>query len=188
MKLLLSEILDKVKKAKTKEEKRAILKQHETPCLRGLMRINFDDSVKMDLPEGTPPFKRETQKPIGHTHTILEYEYRKFYIWLDPKQRISATKKENAFIQTLEALHYTEADLLCLIKDKNLRHKFPSITDDLIRDVFEGCLPPKTKKEKAPKADTFQMEATEGSSEMVGESSEVEQPVKRGRGRPKTKT
>ena len=37
---------------------------------------------------------------------------------------LSKTRRESMFIQILEGLHPTEAELLCLIKDKQLTKKF----------------------------------------------------------------
>ena len=67
-------------------------------------------------------------------------------------------KRESLFIEFLESLHYTEAELICLIKDGKLNEKYPSITESLVRKIFPELLPPTTA---------------------------VEPPVKRGRGRPK---
>lgn len=149
MSLLFSEVLEKVDKAKTKEEKLALLKRHEMPALRGLLRINFDPNVKMDLPEGEPPYKKDKDKPIGYHETNLVTEYRRFYIWLDPKQNISKVKKESLFIEMLEGLHTSEAELICLAKDRKLNKKYKTIKEDLVREAYPGLLPPVAEK-KAP--------------------------------------
>ena len=145
MKLTITEILDKIEKAPTKEEKKALFKQFETNCLRGLMRINFDKTVSMNLPDTDPPYKKITDKPIGQDHSLLELEYRKFYVWLDKNVELSQAKKENLFIQMLENLHYTEAEVLLLIQKQNLRHRYPSITEELIRELWPNLMPPKVK-------------------------------------------
>lgn len=155
MKHLISEILDKVEKAKTKEEKIHIFRQYESPCLRGLMRINFDETISMKLPEGEPPFKKEKDKPVGVDHNILEHEYKKFYIWLG-QNNLTQTKKELLFIQLLEGLHYTEAEVMCLIKDQHLKYRFPSITKKLVHEAYPDVIlgeldkEPKVKKDYKP--------------------------------------
>ena len=40
--LLFSEVLDKVHKAKTKDQKVKILRQHNTPALRSVLKASFD--------------------------------------------------------------------------------------------------------------------------------------------------
>lgn len=141
--LLQSEILDLADKAKTRQEKVKVLKQHETPVLRALMRINFDPTVKMDLPEGEPPFNKEAGRPIGYQQTNLINEYRRFYIWLDPKQNLPKFKKERLFIEMLEGLHLSEAEVMCLVKDKQLTKKYKSIKEDIVREAYPQTLPPK---------------------------------------------
>lgn len=144
MRLLISEVLDKIELAPTKEEKIALFKKHETKCLRGLMRINFDSTVNMNLPKGIPPvFNKIDDKPIGMDHSYLEMEYKKFYIWLDSRWKIDQKIKETQFVKLLEALHHKEAEILCLVKDQTLHYRYPSITEDIIRETWQYLMPPK---------------------------------------------
>lgn len=143
MNLLVPEILDQVDKAKTKAEKIQLLKKYETPVLKTLLRLNFDPLLKMDLPDGEPPFKKEPDKPIGYSESNLITEYRRFYIWLTPQPGLSKIKKETLFIEMLEALHITEAEVLCLAKDRKLHTKFKSIKEDLVREAYPKAITPK---------------------------------------------
>ena len=144
MHLLISEVLDLFEKTKGKEEKLAILKKYESPVLRAIMRINFDPSVQMALPDGEPPFKKEPDRPIGEQLTKLESEYRRFYIWLDPKVQLTKFKKEQLFVEMLEGLHLSEAEVICLAKDKKLHTKFKTLKEDLVREAYPSTLPPKS--------------------------------------------
>ena len=56
MKLLISEVLQKVSNAKTKADKIELLHQHNTAALRTVLIINFDESVESMLPGGDVPF------------------------------------------------------------------------------------------------------------------------------------
>ena len=148
MALLLSEVLEQVDKIKTKEEKVSLLRKYGLPAYKGVLRINFDDSVNMNLPEGEPPFRKEEGKPIGYQETNLIQEFRRFYIWLDPKQTLPKIRKEKLFIEMLEGLHISEAEVMCLAKDRKLQKKYKTITYDLVREAFPDLLPEKVKKEK----------------------------------------
>ena len=53
---LMSEILDKVAKAKTKEKKVGLLREHNSPSLRMVLKASFDPSIKWQLPEGDVRF------------------------------------------------------------------------------------------------------------------------------------
>jgi len=143
MNLLVPEILDLVEKTKNKADKVQVLKQNETPGIRGILRLNFDTNVKFDLPEGEPPYKKDKDKPIGYHETNLITEVKRFYIWVDPKQNISRLRKEQLFVEMCEGLHYTEAEVLCLAKDRKLKEKYKSLNEDLVRDAFPGLIPPK---------------------------------------------
>lgn len=188
MKLTITEILDKIEKASTKQEKIALFKQFETNCMRGLMRINFDTTVSMNLPDTDPPYKKITDKPLGMDHSLLEIEYRKFYVWLDKNVQLSQAKKEHLFIQLLENLHYTEAEVLLLVKNQNLRFRYPSITEDLIREIWPNLMPPKQNLTDQFKNVTNTVNAP--FSQVVGEVKDVPTTIttteiKRKPGRPK---
>jgi hypothetical protein len=145
---LISEIFELVDKAKTKQEKIDILKKYSLPALRGILRINFDPNVKMDLPEGEPPFRKEPDKPIGYQETNLIIEYKRFYIWLDPRQQLSKIRKEKLFIEMLEGLHISEAEVILLAKDQKLHKKYKTLKEGIVREAYPGLLPPKTDDEK----------------------------------------
>ena len=53
---LFSEILDKVHKAKTKDKKVAILREHKTDLLKMLLKIAFDPKIEWVFPEGEVPY------------------------------------------------------------------------------------------------------------------------------------
>ncbi|NBV28930.1 hypothetical protein EBS02_07955 [bacterium] len=148
MNLLFSEVLEQVDKLKSKEEKIGFLRKHGHAAYKGIFRINFDESVSMNLPEGEPPFRKEGGKPIGYQETNLIQEFRRFYIWLDPKQNLTKIRKEKLFIEMLEGLHVSEAEVLCLAKDRKIQKKYKSINYEIVREAFPDLLPIKEKKEK----------------------------------------
>jgi hypothetical protein len=132
---LISEILQKVSNAKTKEEKTSLLRQYESPGLKALLIWNFDPSLKSCLPEGEVPYTAN-DAPAGTEHTRIQSEYRKFYHFIEGGDyEMSQSKKEVLFIQMIEALHQDEAEVLCLVKDKNLGKKY-RITHNVIKEAF----------------------------------------------------
>ena len=143
MNLLVPEVLDLVEKAKNKADKVQVLKQNETLGVRGILRLNFDTNVKFDLPEGEPPYKKDKDRPIGYQPANLITEVKRFYIWVDPKQNISRLRKEQLFVEMCEGLHYTEAEVLCLAKDRKLKERYKSLNEDLVREAFPGLIPPR---------------------------------------------
>jgi hypothetical protein len=60
-------------------------------------------------------------------------------------------RKEQLFTQMLEGIHWTEAEAVCLAKDKKLQTKYKSLKEDLVREAFPHILPAKKKLEPTPK-------------------------------------
>ena len=134
--LLISEILRKVSNAKTKKEKIDLLQKHNTPALRQLLIINFDDSITSMLPEGDVPYT-PNDAPVGIDHTRLEQEYRGLYrFFKGGDNRLPALKRESMFIQLLEGLSAEEAELLVLCKDGRLGDKYKRITKAVISEAY----------------------------------------------------
>lgn len=148
MNLLVSEILDKFEAVKTKEEKVEVLRNFVTDPLLVLLRLNYDHMLKMDLPDGEPPFKKDIDKPIGYNETSLQLELRRFYVWLDPRVNLPSIKKETLFVNMLEGIHWSEAEALCLAKDRKLHTKYKSLKESIVREAFPNALTPKPVKEE----------------------------------------
>ena len=123
MKLLISEVLQKVHSAKTKAQKVKILQDNNTNALRSVLIANFDESIHSLLPEGDVPYQKN-DAPVGTEHTVLEQEYRKLYLFFKGGSTIKQSQRENLFIQMLEGLSVDEAELLILVKDKALNKKY----------------------------------------------------------------
>jgi hypothetical protein len=132
---LISEVLRKVNNAKTKKEKTELLLKYNTQTLRSLLIWNFDESVKSALPEGDVPFTKNPA-PEGTDHILLENEVKKFFYFIEGASTISKTKREQIFLGMIESLHPDEAEVLILVKDKNLQKKFTRISRALIEETF----------------------------------------------------
>lgn len=136
MDLLISEILDKVSKAKTKQNKVALLKQYNSPALRMVIKSSFDPKIKWALPEGEVPFKRN-DAPAGTEHSVLSYESRKLYHYIEGGNNLlSQRKRETMFVQMLEGLHETEADVLVAAKDGVLHQMYKGLSANVVKEAF----------------------------------------------------
>ena len=135
MKLLISEVLQKVSNAKTKSKKIELLQQYNTDALRMLLIWNFDESIVSQLPTGEVPFNAN-EAPVGTEHTVLEKESRLLYNFVQGGNNgLQQSRRENMFIQMLEGLHKDEANLLCLVKDKQLGKKY-KVTKACVTEAF----------------------------------------------------
>ena len=134
MKLLISEVIKKAYNAKTKNEKIKILQENNTQALRSIFKWNYDVNIQSDLPEGDVPFNKN-DAPIGTEHTVLEREYRNLWRFVKGANSLSRLKREQLFIQLLEGLHESEAEIVCLAKDGLIQTKF-RVTHAVIKEAF----------------------------------------------------
>lgn len=146
MRLLVPEILQHVADAKP-AERVGILQQHQdNQLLKDVLLLNFGPA-EFDLPTGEPPYKVNPQ-PVGLTDTNLYAEWRRHYLLIKGHPRRPAGVKrmqvENVFIQMLEGIHASEAELLIALKDKNLAKKYRGLTEKVVREAFPALLPPQT--------------------------------------------
>ena len=129
---LFSEILDKVSKLKTKQQKISFLRKNNTDALRQVLKASFDPKVKWALPEGEVPYIAN-DAPEGTEHTDLSYESRKLYHFIvGGNPQLSQNKRETMFVQMLEGLHPDEAEVLVAAKDKILHQKFKGLSANAV--------------------------------------------------------
>lgn len=146
------EVFDLISKQKSNVKKVEILKKYEHPSIKSLLIWNFDESVTSLLPEGLVPYASVGKQNVvsgnlsdnisrsvemmselnsnsigsqdqGRTSIRKEYTY--FYNFIQGgNDRLSSRKRETIFINILEGLHPLEAEILMLVKDKNLETKY----------------------------------------------------------------
>ena len=147
-KTLISEVLQRVSNAKTKDKKIEILREYETPALKKILLCNFAKSIEFCFPAGKTPYN-PNPSPKGVEHTLLLNEHRmleKFIkktvngiTWYGCSNRtapqMQQLKKESLWMQVLEGLHPEEAEVLDLCKDKNIQSRY-KITRQNVIDAF----------------------------------------------------
>lgn len=136
----LTEILEEVNKEPT-----ALAKYRDNAALRFIFQHAFLPEHKLDLPEGTPPFK-EDPAPLGMSPANLIMESKKLYIFTKAKE-LNKVRKEHLFIQLLENVHPSEAKLLVAVKDQKLNKLYKKVTADLAADY--GFIPRQAKNEES---------------------------------------
>lgn len=134
---LLSEVLKKVHNAKTKDKKVEVLKQYDCDPLRMIIKSSFDPNIEWVIPEGDVPFKKNEAEE-GTEHTVLRREARKLYNFIKGgNDSVARFKKENMFIQMLEGLHESEAQLLIDAKDKKLHQVYKGLSENVVKEAFD---------------------------------------------------
>tara|TARA_Y100000310_G_scaffold271570_1_gene286101 strand:+ start:8 stop:487 length:480 start_codon:yes stop_codon:yes gene_type:complete len=136
MDLLISEILEKVSKVKTKKEKVKLLQEYNHDALRMVIKSSFDPKIEWQLPEGDVPYTRN-DAPEGTEHSSLSYESRKLYHFIKGgDNQISQNKREIMFVQMLEGLHESEAAVLVAAKDKKLHQVYKGLSKNVVMEAF----------------------------------------------------
>ena len=134
---LVSELFKAVHGKKDKKGKADLLAQHKRDDVKALLIWNLDKQIKSAIPEGEVPYKKNEAPINSGGHTRLVHEWRTLYNYVrGGNDKISQMKRETMFIQLLEGLHESEAELLMLVKDKNLQSKY-RITRALVEEVFD---------------------------------------------------
>lgn len=144
MQKYLPELLEEINK-----DPSLLQKMKGDSALTILFQYAFDPSKKFVLPEGNPPYKPDSA-PIGMSMGILRQELKRFYVFC--RNDLPAVRREDLFIQLLEGVHPTEAELLLLVKDQNLTSKYKKITHEAVFDAGFVTNPPPEKKARAPRA------------------------------------
>jgi hypothetical protein len=157
------EVFALASKQRSNAKKVEILQKYEHPSIKSLLIWNFDDTVISLLPEGLVPYASVGQQNVvsgnlsdniarsvemmeelssnsigsqdqGRTSIRKEYTY--FYNFVKGgNDRLSSRKRETMFINILEGLHPLEAEILMLVKDKNLETKY-KISKQNVSDAF----------------------------------------------------
>ena len=141
MKKLLPEIFKEANKLATREERITFLQKHESPAMKDVIRIAFDKDVICVLPEGAPPYKPD-DAPEGYAPSSLYKKFRefRFYFKGPVADGVKPLKREAMFVQLLESIHFSEAELLIRAKDRILHKKLMGITRKLCQDAFPGLI------------------------------------------------
>ena len=158
------EVFNLASKQRTKAKKVEVLKRYEDPSLKALFIWNFDETVISVLPSGEVPYTgyddqttysgtlttkiSEEVRKMHETgsfsmgsgdkegHTTIRREYVNFYHFLKGgNDALNNIRRETMFINILEGLHPLEAEIIVLVKDKNLEEKY-KITKEIVSEAY----------------------------------------------------
>ena len=158
------EVLHLLSKQRSKAKKIEVLKRYEDPSLKAIFIWNFDETILSVLPQGEVPYtgydeqttysgtlttriSEEIRKmhetgsfSMGSSdkegHTTIRREYVNFYHFLKGgNDSLNNIRRETMFINILEGLHPLEAEIVVLVKDKNLQSKY-KITKEIVSEAY----------------------------------------------------
>ena len=147
MVMMISEIIKKACDLKTREEKVAWLKQHDSSALRNILIAMYDKKkIKFLIPNTEPPY---TPSAAHENQGSLHREARKLKYFVEGfgGENVPRIKREQIFIEMLETVHREDAKLLIdMIKQKGykgltvkqINEAFGNIITDEEKDVQKG--------------------------------------------------
>ena len=157
------EVLDAASKQRSKAKKVEVLQRYKHPSIVTLFVWNYDSSIITLLPEGPVPYgtNKDDQNSTGTLSSRIDdavtkmsemgstslgsqdqgqasirAEYKKFYNFCKGgNPSLSNLRRETMFINILEGLHPLEAEILILVKDKNLETKY-KISKEVVSTAY----------------------------------------------------
>jgi len=131
------EVIEMASEAKTREDKIAVLKKHETQALKDVLVGTFHSKIEWNLPLGRPPFEAAEERSVPSN---LLKQTRKFndLIKGGPGDTLPAFKREQIFIRLIEQIHPKDAELLLKMVAKKQPAK--GITKKLVEEAFPGLI------------------------------------------------
>lgn len=131
------EIFEEIDKAKTKQDKIAILKSNETPAVKNILVGTFDDAIEWNLPEGTPPYTHADLKSTANSFS-RQLDQLRYFVKGGPGDKLAKFKRESMFIRLLENIHPKDAELVLSMIAKKSPAK--GLTKALVKEVFPNII------------------------------------------------
>ena len=157
------EVLGAASKQRSKAKKVQVLERYSHPSIKTLFIWNFDPTVISILPQGEVPYSSAGEQNVSsgtlsgkindadgkmdemgsrslgsqdQGQTTIRREFQNFYNFVKGgNDSLSSLRRETMFINILEGLHPLEAEIICLVKDKNLESKY-KISQDVVSAAY----------------------------------------------------
>ena len=155
------EILELASAQRTSAKKVEVLQKYEDNSVKSVLIWNFDDSVVSMVPEGEVPYGDPNEQTVfdgslsqnianetkgglsatgqdldGRNKTSLRKEWSILFNFVKGgNDSLTKTRREMMFINLLRGLHPKEAELLCLVKDKQLQSKY-KLTKAIVSEAY----------------------------------------------------
>ena len=158
------EVLDLVSRQKSNAKKVEVLKKYEDFSIKAILIWNFDESVVSMLPAGPVPYSEFDDQTVNsgtlstkiteevrrmhetgsfsmgssdkQGHTTIRKEYKNFYHFIKGgNDGLNNIRRESMFINLLQGLHPLEAEIICLVKDKQLETKY-KISKEIVSQAY----------------------------------------------------
>lgn len=131
------EIFELIDKAKTKQDKIALLNDNATPAVKNILVGTFDDGIVWNLPEGTPPYTPADTRSTANSFS-RQLDQLRYFVVGGPGDKLVKSKRESMFIRLLENIHPKDAELVLSMVAKKSPAK--GLTKALVKEVFPNII------------------------------------------------
>ena len=142
----LHEIFTEVEEAKSYKAKAEKLKEYETDGLKTILRGAFDTRIEWKLPTGKPPYQESTAPDydLADLHLVREARTLGRFATFEGRDTnqskgLNKLRLEQLYIQLLEGLHPTEANIVIEMVKKKLPYK--GLTAKIANRAFPNLIP-----------------------------------------------
>lgn len=135
MKKGLGEIVNEIKQAKTPAKKIELLRQNDSPSLRGIFELTYDKRITWALPEGNPPYTplEKSFDAQGHLYS----EMRRMYLFLEGgNDALKPLRREQIFVNMLEELDPDDSLLLLEAKGRKIK----GVSKKVVQEAYPDFL------------------------------------------------
>lgn len=140
MRLGIHEIMKAAAEAKTPVDKANVLRKHNSGALQTVLRYAYDTRIRWVLPEGEPPYISLKKDEWINSEFILLSEARTMYLFVegapDSNPNISHVRREQKYIELLEACHPEDAKVVVQAKNRMLF----GVSAEVVRMAFPGLI------------------------------------------------
>lgn len=127
--LNLAEIVKLAEESDNEDHAAAIIKEHWGTRVRDFFIVNFNPDYQFLLPVGRPEFRYSNfytgEREAAPVALISELRTLPYFLSFrgTPMREVSDAKRQKLFVQILETVSNSEADLLCRLKEKSIGSK-----------------------------------------------------------------
>ena len=132
------QILELVESAKSRQDKIKVLRDNNIMALRDVLQGTFDPAIQFKLPEGTPPFN--ANEPNTAPSSLLRHHrfFKYFVEGVRECEKLNNAKREKMFIETLEAIHPADAEIVIKMVAKKTPLK--GLTKKLVQEALPDLI------------------------------------------------
>lgn len=133
---LVYEVLDEVRKKRSKADKIKVLQDNESWALKDIIRGSMDSTVEFNVPDGPPPYTPNRPESTPSNLLKRNKEFRNF-VKGGPGDSMPSFQREKKYIQLLEGIHPEDAKWVINMISKT-QHRW--LTRPIVEEAFPGLL------------------------------------------------